>query len=80
MPNPKPSAQDSYSEAQAAAALGITVGRLHDLLDQHVFTQGQKRPDSIEFTASDLLLLNYWAQDNKSSPAHEVIQMPKRHE
>jgi hypothetical protein len=78
MPNPKPSSQDSYSEAEAAAALGITVSRLHDLLDKHVFTQGQKRPDSIEFTASDLLLLNYWNQDNKPTAAHEVIQMPKR--
>ena len=79
MPNPKPSPQDSDSEAEAAAALGITVSRLHELLDKHVFTQGQKRPDSIEFTSSDLLLLNYWNQDNKAAGAHEVIQMPKRH-
>jgi hypothetical protein len=80
MPDPKPTSQDFYSETEAAAALRITVSRVHFLLDKYVFTQGQKRPDSIEFTASDLLLLNYWNQDNKSTPAHEVIQMPKRHE
>lgn len=66
---------NSYSESEAAAALGITISRLHQLLDQHIFTDGNQRPNFIEFTASDLLLLRYWSQEARPS---EVIEMPKR--
>jgi hypothetical protein len=78
MSNPKLSSKESFTEAEAAAALSITIARLHELLDQHIFTEGRKRPPSIEFTASDLLLLNYWNHDSKRSGSGEVIQMPKR--
>jgi prophage maintenance system killer protein len=78
MSNLNRSPQDTYSETEAAAALGITVARLHELLDKHIFTEGNKRPKSIEFTASDLLLLSYWNQDSKHGPTREVIQMPRR--
>jgi hypothetical protein len=75
--------QESYSESQAAAALGISICRLHDLLDKYVFTVGNKRPPSIEFTSSDLLLLGYWnniapPQIKPPSPVSKVIPMPKR--
>lgn len=70
--------KDFYSEAEAAAALGISTARLHELLDQYIFTNGTLRPACIQFTASDLLLLNYWSNDSKRSGKHEVITMPKR--
>lgn len=66
-----------YSEAEAAARLGITVARLHQLLDQHIFTSGTPRPQSIQFTAGDLLLLGYWCSSPRSLSS-EVITMPKR--
>jgi hypothetical protein len=69
--------KDSYTEAEAAAALGVTVPRLHQLLDRHIFTDGVKRPRSIEFTSSDLLLLSYWNSSIDSKWA-EVISMAER--
>jgi prophage maintenance system killer protein len=77
MSNVNRSSQESYSESEAAAALGISISRLHDLLDKHVFTAGNKRPQSIDFTASDLLLLGYW-NTLTQPPASKVIAMPRR--
>lgn len=74
----KRSSYELYNETEAAAALGISVTRLHQLLDEHIFTQNSPRPGSIQFTSSDLLLLSYWAQDSQRSLTHEVITMPKR--
>jgi len=76
----KRTTKELYSEAEAAAALGITVGRLHELLDQHIFTVGNLRPNAIQFTSSDLLLLRYWIQDSRRTRMSEVIPMPKRGE
>jgi prophage maintenance system killer protein len=66
-----------YDEKEAAAALGITVARLHEILDQHIFTQGNKRPEALQFTSTDLLLLGYWSGAQRTT-THEVITMPKR--
>ncbi len=74
----KRSSKELYTEAEAAAALGISISRLHELLDQYIFTKGNPRPDEIQFTASDLLLLSYWSHDSKRTVTHEVITMPKR--
>jgi len=66
-----------YDEREAAAALGVTVARLHEVLDEHIFTEGNVRPQSLQFTSSDLLLLGYWCNSPRiSTPA--VITMPKR--
>jgi hypothetical protein len=74
----KRSTKELYNEAEAAAALGITINRLHELLDQYIFTNGNVRPEAIQFTSSDLLLLSYWSSDSKRPPSREVITMPKR--
>ena len=78
MAKAKRSSKELYSEAEAAAALGITITRLHELLDQYIFTNGNSRPAAIQFAASDLLLLNYWSHDSKRPVSAEVITMPKR--
>lgn len=70
--------KDHFSEAEAAAALGISITRLHQLLDQYIFTGGSKRPEWLEFNSNDLLLLSYWNKGEKSSPGKKVLQMPKR--
>jgi Ser/Thr protein kinase RdoA (MazF antagonist) len=70
--------KDRFSEAEAAAALGISITRLHQLLDQYIFTGGSKRPDWLEFNSNDLLLLSYWNKSEKGPPARKVLHMPKR--
>ncbi len=64
----RPVTQDYYSETEAARALGITIARLHQLLDRYVFNVGTSRPPNIEFTGSDLLLLSYWNRESTSGP------------
>ena len=78
MAKAKRSTKDLYSEAEAAAALRISIAHLHELLDQYIFTNGTPRPAAIQFTSSDLLLLSYWSHDSKRPVSHEVITMPKR--
>lgn len=71
--------KEHFSEAEAAAALGITISRLHQVLDQYVFTNGNKRPEWLEFNSNDLLLLSYWNKSEKvRSPGRKVLQMPRR--
>lgn len=70
---PKAVTKDSYSEAEAARVLGISIAKLHQLLDQYVFNVGSHRPPNIEFTSSDLLLLSYWNKES-SSPKAEFPQ------
>jgi hypothetical protein len=71
--------KDTFTEAEAAAALGVTIARLHQILDQHIFTHGSVRPESIEFTSNDLLLLNFWNNNaNLASSQRRVLRMPKR--
>jgi hypothetical protein len=72
----KRTSQEMYNEPEAAAALGISIGRLHELLDQYVFTGGNVRPAAIEFTTSDLLLLGYWNSSAERPPA-KILAMPK---
>jgi hypothetical protein len=72
----KRTSQDLYSEAEAAAALQISIARLHELLDQYVFTGGNVRPAAIEFTSSDLLLLGYWNSSGER-PQAKILSMPK---
>lgn len=77
MSNLKRLPKDTYTEVEAAALLRISVSRLHQLLDEHIFTQGTRRPPSLEFTSSDLLLLSYWNSPEDSSPAR-ILRMPRQ--
>ena len=71
--------KEQFSEAEAAAALGISISRLRQLLDEYIFTHGSTRPEWIEFNSNDLLLLSYWNKNGKvRPPARKVLQMPKR--
>ena len=67
--------EDYYSEAEAAHLLGISVSRLHMLLDENVFNDGSKRPQDLRLLSSDLLLLEFW---NRSTENPKVLRMPRR--
>ncbi len=66
---------DGYSEAEAAQMLGISVSRLHMLLDENVFNDGSKRPADLRLRDSDLVLIEFW---NRTVENPNVIRMPRR--
>lgn len=68
-------APESITENEAAQWLGISIERLHRLLDQHIFNNGTPRPAEIRFTQSDLLLLSYWCDKRNGQ---KVVSMPSR--
>ncbi|MGA2370220.1 MAG: hypothetical protein ACLP3R_05400 [Candidatus Korobacteraceae bacterium] len=78
MSNSNRSANELYSEVETAAAVGISIARLHALLDKYVFTGQHRRPEPIEFTSSDLLLLSYWNTCSSPATGDNVIAMPQR--
>jgi hypothetical protein len=67
--------KQSYTEAEAAAMLGISVHTVRRLLDEHVFTDGMERPGDLRLRASDLVLLRFW---QRSQPNPKVLRMPRR--
>jgi hypothetical protein len=67
--------QDSYNEVEAAAALGITVEQLYELLDKNIFTDGNGRPERMMFQHADLVLLSFWQE---STPNIKILRMPHR--
>ena len=66
---------DGYSEAEAAQMLGISVSRLHMLLDENVFNDGSRRPADLRLRESDLVLIEFW---NRSTENPNVLRMPRR--
>ena len=64
-----------YSEIEAAQILCITVEDLHEILDEHVFAPEDARPEEIELTYADLVLLSVWAQPERG---YNVVEMPHR--
>ncbi len=75
MPNTNKPTKEFFSEIEAAEALGISITRLHVLLDEHVFNDGGDRPTEVKFRASDLVLLEFW---DRSTPNPKVVRMPRR--
>ena len=63
-----------YSEDAAARELGISLARLYQLLDDHLFNDGSTRPENMTFQYADLLLLEFWKQ-NSAIP--KVVRMPR---
>lgn len=70
------SAKDVYTETEAAEALGISLSTLHQILDEHVFNDGTPRPERVDFTSSDLVLLEFWRE---MIPNAKVVRMPRRY-
>ncbi len=72
---PKNARKESYTEAEAAEALNISLPRLRQLLDEYVFNDGRPRPNEVNFRLSDIVLLDFW---NRSTPNAKVVRMPRR--
>ena len=67
--------KDAYNDVEAAAALGISLEELYDLLDRNIFTDGKGRPERVMFQHADLILLSFWQQN---TPNIKVLRMPRR--
>ena len=67
--------KEFYTEVEAAASLGISLQRLHELLDAHIFNDGSARPTGLTFRASDLVLLKFW---DRGPDDRKIIRMPIR--
>ena len=55
--------------------LGISVDRLHRLLDEYIFNDGSVRPPSLTLRSSDLVLLKFW---DRGTEDPKVLRMPRR--
>ena len=66
---------DGYTEVEAANLLGISVERLHRILDENVFNDGTARPQGLTLRSSDLLLLEYWNRSTEHTT--KVLRMPR---
>ncbi len=75
MHNIKMPVKQLYNEREASEALGITLPLLHVILDAHIFNDGIPRPENVEFTSSDLLMIAYWVE---KTPMENVLAMPMR--
>ena len=64
-----------YTETEAADFLGISLTRLHMILDQNLFNDGTERPANVTFQSTDLVLLRFWS---RTMPNPKVVRMPKR--
>lgn len=67
--------KEFFTEVEAATSLGISLQRLHQLLDAHIFNDGSARPAGLTFRACDLILLKFW---DRGPDDHKVIRMPLR--
>ncbi len=66
---------DDYSENEAAGMLGISIDRLHKLLDENIFNDGTPRPAELRLRHADLVLLEFW---DRSTGNPKIIRMPRR--
>ena len=65
------------NEAEACRRLGINVEELHDILDDHVFNNGERRPAECLFRNSDLVLISYYLR--KGGVVRELLgRNPKK--
>jgi hypothetical protein len=68
--------KETYSEVEAAEALGISMERLHLLLNENVFNDGSPKPQQLSFRTTDLILIEFW---DRTLADNKVVRMPKRH-
>lgn len=77
MTRPLKPLKEFYTETEAANYLNLSLGELHQLLDEHIFNDGNPRPDELTFCEADLVLLGFW---NKTKENPKVLRMPRRRE
>jgi len=72
---PSNAKKECYTELEAAQTLNISLLRLRQLLDEHVFNDGNPRPEQVTFRLSDIVLLEFW---DHSTPNPKIVRMPRR--
>lgn len=75
MTRPLKPMKEFYTEAEAASFLHISIHELHGLLDEHIFNDGNPRPDDLSFSEADLVLLGFWSKSRENG---KVLRMPVR--
>jgi hypothetical protein len=70
-----PTTKEFYSEQDVCDELGLSLPLLHVILDEHIFNDGTPRPEKLQFTSSDLVLIGFWHQ---TMPMPKVLRMPRR--
>jgi hypothetical protein len=69
----KPEKMD-FTEEEVAQQLGISLERLHALLDVNVFNDGSEKPEKISFRPQDLVMISMW---HKTTPEN-LLSMRRR--
>ena len=69
----KPEKMD-FTEEEVAQQLGISLERLHALLDLNVFNDGSQKPEKISFRPQDLVMISMW---HKTTPEN-LLSMRRR--
>jgi len=67
--------KELYSEMEAAEVLGMSMERLHLLLNENVFNDGSAKPQQLTFRTTDLILIEFW---DRTLADNKVVRMPKR--
>jgi hypothetical protein len=67
--------KEFYSEMEAAEVLGMSMERLHLLLNENVFNDGSAKPQQLTFRTTDLILIEFW---DRTLADNKVVRMPKR--
>ena len=75
MLNLKKPTKQYYSETEAAHTLCISLEALHEIIETHIFNDEHPRPEVLEFTHAELLLLSVWAEPERG---RNVLAMPSR--
>ena len=75
MLNLKKPIKQYYTETEAAHTLCISLEALHEIMDKHVFIPDHPRPEVLEITHAELLLLSVWAEPERGN---NVVAMPSR--
>jgi hypothetical protein len=63
-----------FTDAEVAQQLGISLERLHALLDLNVFNDGSEKPAKINFRPQDLVMIGIW---HKTTPEN-LLPMRRR--
>jgi hypothetical protein len=75
MPNLLSTTEPLFTESEAARQLGVSIDRLHCLLDRYIFNNGEPRPAQCSFRSADLVLLSFWLRNGDST---KIVMMPRR--
>lgn len=69
------SGKEYFTEAEVSKLLGISLERLHGLLDQNIFFDGMQKPSPLYFRPADVVMIEIW---HRNTQPLNVLNMPHR--